>query len=205
MQKRLSQDQLVKIVGEVERLSQRQQEELEPEQVQQILRELNLPPELLDEAMLQLQRREALAVETRRKRWIIAGILTVLVVSIAGVGFFIQQHQQAIARVSAQQDRITRLQDTGGTLATVTRPADVYYRVTLKDAPQGQQLSLACDWIDPSGQIVKQNRYQTQQIDRSVWPTHCHFLINTAAAAGTWKVQMFVEGRPISDATFEVR
>lgn len=205
MQKRLSQDQLVKIVGEVERLSQRQQEELEPEQVQQILRELNLPPELLDEAMLQLQRREALAVETHRKRWIIAGVLTVLAVSIAGVGLFMQQRQQAIARVSAQEDRITLLQDTGSPLFTVTRPADVYYRVLLKDAPQHERLALACNWISPSGQIAKQNRYQTQSIDRSLWPTHCHFPIGTAAAAGTWKVEMLLEDRPISDATFEVR
>jgi transcriptional regulator of met regulon len=68
MNNRLTQAQLSQIVAEVERLSQRRDDELEPEQVKQILQELSLPPELFDEALVQLRRREALAVQQRRNR-----------------------------------------------------------------------------------------------------------------------------------------
>ncbi|MFB2972678.1 DUF3859 domain-containing protein [Aerosakkonema sp. BLCC-F183] len=207
MENRLSQAELAKIVAEVERLSQRQSEELSSEQVQEILRELNLPPELLDEAIIQLRRREALSAQQQRNRWIYGGVAAAAIVAIASTGFFIQQNQQAIARVSAQQDRITFAQDNGGNFATINRQSnpEVFYRVTLKDAPIGQKLSLACDWISPSGQVVKQNRYQTRQIDKSVWNTYCRNQLGTAAPTGTWKVQMSLSGRPISDASFEVK
>lgn len=49
MEQRLTQLQLEQIVAEVEQLSQRHQFGLDTAQVQDILRELNLPPELLEE------------------------------------------------------------------------------------------------------------------------------------------------------------
>ena len=61
MSDRLTDEQLGKIVAEASRLSQ--QNELDTEQVKQVLTELNLSPDLLDDAMVQLQRREALAVQ----------------------------------------------------------------------------------------------------------------------------------------------
>jgi len=103
MENRLTLQQLTKLVGEVERLSQRQQDELDRDQVQDILRELNLSPELLDEAMIQLQRKEALVVQQRRQRWIIGGAIASLVVAIAAVTVFMQQKNQALTRVAVQQ------------------------------------------------------------------------------------------------------
>lgn len=127
--------------------------------------------------------------------------------AIAITGFYIQQNRQAIDRVSIQQNRITSVQDDGGNLTVISRQnnPEIFYRTTLKDAPIGKKLSLSCDWIDPSGQVVKQNRYQTRKIDKPIWNTQCRYKIGTAAATGNWQVKMYVESRAIGSASFEVK
>lgn len=166
-----------------------------------------MPPELLNEALIQLQRREALAQQQRRNRWIAGGVAAAAAGAIALTGFYIQQNRQAIDRVSIQQNRITSVQDDGGNLTVISRQnnPEIFYRTTLKDAPIGKKLSLSCDWIDPSGQVVKQNRYQTRQIDKPIWNTQCRYQIGTAAATGNWQVKMFLENRAIGSASFEVK
>lgn len=207
MENRLTQTQLTQIVAEVQRLSNVREAELNSAEVTQILQELGLPPELLDEALIQLQRREALAQQERRNRWIAGGLAAAAVGAIAITGFFIQQNRQAIARISIQQNRITSVQDDGGNLTVISRPnnPEIFYRVTLKDAPLGKKLSLSCDWIDPSGQVVKQNRYQTRDIDKSIWNTQCRYKIGTTAATGKWQVKMLIENRAIGSTSFQVK
>lgn len=70
MEQRLTQAQLEHVVAEVQQLSRRYEAELDAEQVREILRELELPPEFLEDAMVQLHRREALALQQQRSRWI---------------------------------------------------------------------------------------------------------------------------------------
>ncbi len=207
MEQRLTQAQLAQVVAEVQQLSQRQQAELDVEQVREILRELNLPPELLEEAIIQLHRREALAAQQRRNRWLVGIAIGSIALLLLGIMLFSQNQQQTLARVTAQRDRITRVQDDGGNLTTVSRQAngEVFYRVTLKDAPVGQKLSLSCNWIDPNRQIVHQNRYQTKEITTPVWNTFCRHTIGSAAPVGTWTVQSFLGDRLLSDTTFEVK
>ncbi len=207
MKNRLTQTQLTQIVAEVQRLSNAREAELSSAEVTQILHELGLPTELLDEALIQLQRREALAQQERRNRWIAGGVAAVVVGAIALTGFFIQQSRQAIDRISVQQNRITSVQDDGGNLTVVSRQnnPEIFYRTTLKDAPLGKKLSISCDWIDPSGQVVKQNSYQTREIDKSIWNTQCRYKIGTAAATGKWQVKMLIENRAIGSTSFEVK
>jgi len=207
MENRLTQTQLKQIVAEVERLSQLREAELNSEEVKQVLQALSLPPELLNEALIQLQRREAMAEKQRRNRWIAGGLAAAAAGAIAITGFYIQQSRQAIDRVSIQQNRITSVQDDGGNMTVVSRQnnPEIFYRTTLKDAPVGKRLSLSCDWIDPSGQVVKQNRYQTREIDKPIWNTQCRYQIGTAAATGNWQVKMFVESRAIGSTSFEVK
>jgi hypothetical protein len=135
------------------------------------------------------------------------GLAAVAVGAIAITGFFIQQSRQAIDRISVQQNRITSVQDDGGNLTVVSRQnnPEIFYRTTLKDAPIGKKLSLSCDWIDPSGQVVKQNSYQTREIDKSIWNTHCRYKIGTAATPGKWQVKMFVENRAIGSTSFQLK
>jgi hypothetical protein len=207
MENRLTQTQLTQIVAEVQRLSNAREAELSSAEVTQILQELGLPTELLDEALIQLQRREALAQQERRNRWIAGGLAAAALGAIALTGFYIQQNRQTIDRVSIQQNRITSVQDNGSNLTVISRQnnPEIFYRVTLKDAPIGKKLSLSCDWIDPSGQVVKQNRYQTREIDKPIWNTQCRYQIGTAAAIGNWQVKIFLENRAIGSASFQVK
>ncbi|MFZ4638907.1 MAG: DUF3859 domain-containing protein [Nodosilinea sp.] len=194
------------MVAEVQQLSQRQQSELDAEQVRDILRELHLPPELLEEAMVQLHRREALAARQQRNRWIVGSVIGLSILLLLGASLFAQNLQRTLALVTVQRDRVTLAQDDGGDLSTVSRQAngEVFYRVTLSDAPVGQRLSLSCSWIDPGGQVVHQNRYQTQEITTPVWNTVCRHTIGLAAPVGMWKVQVFLGDRLLSDADFAV-
>ncbi|NEP58240.1 MAG: DUF3859 domain-containing protein [Symploca sp. SIO2G7] len=207
MEQRLTQSQLTQIVAEVERLSQRQQEELNVAEVREILKELNLQPELLEDAMIQLRRREALTVQKRRNRWLISAVAIALTLAIAGSIFWVQHRQQTLAHILVQQDRITLEQDDGSQINTVSRQAssELFYRVTLAEAPIGQKLSLACNWNDPSGKIAHQNRYQTKEISTSIWNTYCRYTVGSTALKGTWKVEMFLGDRLLSDATFNVK
>ncbi|AFZ23307.1 hypothetical protein Cylst_0983 [Cylindrospermum stagnale PCC 7417] len=207
MTQRLTQEQLTQLIAEVQGLQIRREGELDQEQVKEILQELNLPPELLDEALIQLRRRQALKVKQRRNLWLISVVVAALVVAIASTIYFNQQRTAVLSRISPQQDRISLASDDGGNLKTISRQSnpEVFYRVTLKDAPIGKKLSLSCTWIDPTGVIVKQNNYQTREINTNVWDTYCRYKINSAAPVGDWTVKMFLEGRMISDETFEVK
>ncbi|MUH00808.1 DUF3859 domain-containing protein [Scytonema sp. UIC 10036] len=207
MAQQLTTEQLKQIVAEVGRLQARREAEIAPEQVQQILQELGLAPELLDEALVQIHRRQALEVQQKRNRTIAIGVFATVVVVIASTVFSIQQHNSVLARVSTQRNRITLTQDDGGDLKNISRQnnSEVFYRVTLKDAPLGEKLNLSCNWVDPSGQIVKENRYQTREIDKAIWDTHCRHIISSASSPGQWKVRMFLQGRQLSETNFEVK
>lgn len=205
MENRLTQTQLAQVVAEVERLAQRRAAELDRQQVKEILQELNLPSDLLDDALLQLQRREALADRQKRNRLIVAGVVGALIAAIAITTILSQRHQQAIAQVSVVASRVTVGQDNSNRpqIDPKSNP-QVFYRVTLEDVPVGSRLSLGCDWIDPSGQIVHQSRYQTKAIDREVWNTYCYYSLSPNATTGTWEVKMMLEGRSLSSQSFVV-
>ncbi|WP_017717889.1 hypothetical protein [Kamptonema formosum] len=207
MENKLTQAQLDRVIAEVQRLSLRREAELDRQQVQEILQELNLSPDLLDEALVQIQRREALSVRQRRNRWIVAGVTAALIGAIATATVFVQHRQQVLARVSTYESRIALDLERGENVSAVDRQSGptVFYRVTLSEAPVGEKLSLSCDWTDPSGRVAHQNRYQTREIDRAVWPTYCYYQLGPNSAAGTWQVRMFLDGRTLTTSSFVVK
>ena len=206
MNQRLTQEQLNQIIAEVQGLQLRQEAELDQQQVKEILQDLHLPPELLDEALIQVQRKQALVVEERRNKLITFGVVAAVIIGIGSTVFFNQQQGSLLANVSAQQDKIT-LESNNENLKNISRQtnSELFYRVTLKNAPIGKKLALSCNWIDPTGQIVKQNNYQTREVKTSIWDTFCRYSINSNAPVGNWKVEMFLEGRKISEETFMVQ
>jgi len=113
----------------------------------------------------------------------------------------------AATPLGVYRGRLTLAKDDGGNLPYVDRTLqpDVYFRVTLKDAPVGRRLPLSCAWLDPAGGLAHQNVYTTLEVTKPVWETHCHWLIGTAAAPGTWKVELSNEGRVLLTHPFEVR
>lgn len=204
MEKRLTSQQLQQIVGEVNRLANREQAELNRTEVQQILQELNLPPELLDEAMIQIQRREALAQQQKKNKVIaIAGVVALM---IAGSLFFLflQNKAQKIGQVSVSQHRITIVPDRGENLPAVNRGSEVVYRVTLNNATVGEKLDLSCNWLNPAGQVAHSNRYTTKSITTPVWNTQCSYQIPVSATTGSWQVRMLVGERLLQQAQFDV-
>lgn len=205
MSDRLTPAQLQKLVAEVARLQTRQQEELDAIQVREILQELNLSPDLLPDAMIQLQRREALEVQQRRRRWIIGGAIVAILLLVSGGIVLNHRHQQALNRVSVQSDQMVLQQTPDRSIAQVNRPSALAYQVTLNQAPVGKTLALRCDWLDATGQVVYQNQYETKQITTPIWPTFCRYRLPPDATPGTWTVRMFQSDRLLSDATFEVR
>ncbi len=161
----LTESQVARVIAEVTRQSQLREIEkgqlLDRQQVVEILEELNLPVDLLEPAMRELERREAeaevqsryeaaLQESRRRKAWIIGSVLALLLVVTLIAGMMIQRRRTAFANIAAvDQGRITRVQDDGGNLGTITRDgSDIYYRVTLQRVPLSENLSLKCNWIE---------------------------------------------------------
>jgi hypothetical protein len=204
MEQRLTTQQLEQIVGEVGRLAHRQQAELDRTQVQEILQELNLPPELLDEAMIQVQRKEALASERKRNTGIVIAGITAVAIMFAGTSLFFQNQTAKFAKITASQDRVTLVQ-SGESLATISKGSEISYQVTLKDAPIDEKLKLTCNWLNPQGQITHTNRYDTKNITTLIWNTQCRYHLPASAATGAWKVQILVGDRLLKQAPFEVK
>jgi hypothetical protein len=204
MEQRLTTQQLDRIVGEVGRLANRQQEELDRSQVETILQELNLPPELLDEAMIQVQRKEALARQHNRNLGIAIASVTALVILVSGTSVFFQNKAATISKLNVSQDRITLVQDGGENLNSVTKGSEIVYRVTLNDAPIGEKLNITCNWLDPAGKVMHTNRYETKNITTPVWNTACRYQMPLSVATGAWKVQIRVGDRLLKQAPFSV-
>lgn len=207
---RLTQTQFSQLVGEVERLSRLRSEELDREQIQQILQELNLPTDLVDEAMMQLRRREVLAVQQKRQKWIIGGIVAGLVVAIAAGTIWFQSQQKGVNNIYAnsEQSHLTINTDSGTKMLNAIerqQNPEVFYRVILQDAPVGKKLSLGCNWINPNGDITHQNRYETKEISKEVWPTYCRYQFNPDLPVGSWRVEMYLGDRLLSQTKFTVK
>jgi hypothetical protein len=207
MEEKLSQVQLQQVIAEVQRLADYNSELVGMEEVRQILQELNLPPDSLEEALVQVQRRQALEHENQQKRKMIGSAIAVLSIAIAIPSWFIWQHQQTIARVAVQSEQITTA--SGQPMPIVVRQKEVYpqvvYTVQLKEAPVGKKLTLNCDWIDPKNQVVHQNHYETRDITTQIWTTRCQYSAGPNTTPGKWTVRLFLEGRVLSEGTFEVK
>lgn len=207
MDRRLTDAQLQRLVAEVQRLSDRHQSELDTAEVQDILQQLDLSPEFLGDAMEQLKRQDALVVQQRRQRRLVAGVAGVVALGLASWLWLENRQQQQLAQVVAQGDRITLSQDDGGHLSRIAPQAsgsELVYRITLADAPVGDQLALSCRWTDPDGQVVDQNQYRTKTITTAVWPTYCRYTVGPESSKGNWTVEAFLGDRRLSDATFTV-
>lgn len=207
MQQRLTPEQVSQIVAEVERLSQRRQSEIEVDELQQILRELNLPDDLLDEAVMQVYRKQALDNQKKRNRWIIGGITAVVLGAVAATFFIQQQQQQALARINVYDSRVGFERNDSVSLQEIDRQKnpEVFYNVTLQDAPLGKQVELGCNWVDPDREIAHQNSWKTKTISKEVWNTHCRYTFKENVPPGNWIVQMTLDDEVITSNKFVVK
>ena len=194
---------LERIVAEVDRLSQ---QDLSSEDVKQILVELNLSPDLLDQAMVELKRRDAILQQQRRRNKRVVSLLVVASLIGAAAVHQILDQRAGLSRVRAQSQRITSEQDSDAIKVVSLRSyPEVMFRVTLAEAPVGRRVPLECDWVAPSGEIVKQNRFETRVITTPIWESHCRLKFNSSLPAGSWSVRMRQGERVISNQQFDVR
>jgi len=202
---RIDPKELQGVIAEIQKISQAREGTLTFDQAREILRELNLPDELLEEALVQVKRQEAAKEQSRMNFMVTAGILLVLFVGIGG-NIWWQQHQaEKLAQVEVQASNVALGANPDQPVTTLSRPSEVVYQVTLKNAPIGQRLNMACDWLSPSGEVVHQNRYQTKEITKSVWKTRCKHQIDGSAPAGNWQVTMYLDSRAIARNSFVVK
>jgi hypothetical protein len=139
------------------------------------------------------------------RRWIWVVIVIALLGGVCGV-IWIVRDQARGTEVSAASGRLSLAQDDGGNLGTVDRQSrpEMWYRVSLNDAPIGKSLPLVCEWTDPAGKVVHRNRYSTRRIDRANWPTHARCRFGPDSTAGTWTVKLLLDGRVLHSLAFEV-
>ena len=205
MKTQLSEKQWNDVVAEVTRLAQDREDELTRREITtEVLKELNLPTDLTEEALQQVQYREVLAKQRRQRIWVfvVSGILAALLV--ISLVTWRSLHDTALRAIHTESGRVTREIDNGGNTQTVTRDGkDVFYRVTLSDVPPGEILQMSCNWIDPTGKIVKQNRWETGKTN-GIWAPHCRCQLGSAAPTGNWKVEMKIGDRVVSTGDFKV-
>ncbi|MDJ0511123.1 MAG: DUF3859 domain-containing protein [Crocosphaera sp.] len=203
---KITPEELEKIIAEVELLS-KHNDNLARQDVEEILQTLNLSPELLDEAIVKVRRKETLNREKKRNLQIFMGMVFVLGITLTSMILLNQNYQQRLQKITIYQSRLTLSEDNGDNIQKINRQnnTEIVYRVTLQNAPLGEKLSLSCQWIDPQGNLSHQNVYQTRKIDKQVWTTYCRHLIGNASPSGTWKVEMFLGDRLLSKNNFQVQ
>lgn len=206
MKTQLSEKQWNDVVAEVTRLAQDREDELTRREITtEVLKELNLPTDLTEEALQQVQYREALAKQRRQRIWAFAvgGVLVALL--LISLVTWRSTHSAALQKIQTQSAQVTREIDNGGNTQTITRDGkDVFYRVTLRDVPLGENLQMSCNWIDPTGKIFSQNRWETRNTNKEIWATHCRCGLGSAAPTGNWKVEMKIGDRVVSTGDFKV-
>lgn len=172
---------------------------LDRDEARAVLSELGLPPEMLEEALAEIARREEVArLKKRRLMLVFGAFATAAVVLVAVVGYS-SAASTKLARITVGDARITTVADTSHVVDKVARGAtpDVMLTAQLVNAPQGEEVALSCDWIAPSGKIAHENAWKTKPVDREVWNTHCHYRLPSDAEVGTWKVRMRLAAREL--------
>jgi cytoskeletal protein RodZ len=202
---RIDSQKLNQAIAEIQKIAQERENTLTIEQAREVLRELNLPDELLAEALMQVKRQEALKEQARLNFMVTAWVLVMLVIGIGGTFWWQKRQAQNLNRVVAQTSSVVLASQPNQPVTKVSPPSEVVYQVTLTNAPIGQRLDMACDWQNPQGEVVRQNRYQTQEITKSVWATRCKHQIGMDTPRGTWQVTMYLGNRAIAKNSFAVQ
>lgn len=200
-------ERLDRILSEIDLLIKQKEYELDRAEIEVILEELNLPVELLDEALIKIQTKKYLEIQKRR---FFVSVVGTLVVILCVVGFFFYSHHQrqiALSKMLAIKSRITLEEDNGGDLKIIDlkNSPQLHFRVTLKNTPVGKPLSLGCDWTNSKGQVVHQNRYNTRAVEKEIWNTRCRYRLGSTSQTGEWEVKMFSGDRLLASDSFLVQ
>jgi hypothetical protein len=203
MDPKVAKEDLEDIVEEAARLDRDEKEAISRGEAREVLRELDIAPEKLEEAERAVKERRAREAARAKTRTIAA----VTALAIAAAATIVMLHLRSTAAAIARTTPLEHAVTAEGRPSPFDRAASpaLTLDVTLKDAPKGDKLDLSCDWKDPSGVVVHQNKYTTKTIDKDPWPTHCRYTLAPSSKTGTWNVTMKQGDRVLSSDAFEVR
>lgn len=201
---KIAERDMLRLVEEVSKLDSERQQMLDKSQVAKILDDLNLPSDLLNEALERLEYKKA---RERRQK---AFKLNSTVVAIAAVAIGIaygyinatQVHQYD--KISASDARITISADSAEALASVKPGGTIFVHTVLHNVPVHKQLPLHAKWFTPDGNLFHENDWQTRDTTSSTWDTHAKVVIPDGAPSGKWMVQISVAGREVISKIFNV-
>ncbi len=194
MKSQLSEKQWNQVVAEVTRLAQERDDEQSRRAItEQVLQELQLPTDLIDDALQQVRYQEALAQQRRQRLWLGLASAVLLLVLILSFWTWSSNRSASFARITADAGQVTQVEGQ-----------EALYRVKLRDVPLGEKLEMSCNWFDPTGKIFHQSRWETRDTDKAVWETQCRCRIGTDAPKGTWKVEMKIGDRTLNASDFKV-
>lgn len=202
---RVAEDDLPDVVEEAAHLADERARTLDRERVAEVLAEVDLPADLVDEAHDRVLAKRAEARDRTRKRVLLGTLAAGTLAFGLAVAGWSMSRASLMANISAQTAQVS-LGEKGPAPAAfraVDRP-DVYYTVTLANAPTGQTLDVRCDYRDPSGSVARQISYTTKTIKTPVWETHCHYVLPASAPPGAWSVEMTVENKAVRREPFRV-
>lgn len=193
-------ERLPEVVAEVDRLAQRDRDVLDPKEARAILAEVGLPPELLEEAQLELRRRDE--EKARRRRLLGIGLAAALVIAGGATAWVVSTRGRdaALAQTTGARSTLVDERTPGKDVSSARRAETPTLRleVELARAPRGAEIALACNWTGPGGTVQHQNTWKTKPVDRDPWPTHCRFTVPSNAETGQWRVKMTQDGREIA-------
>lgn len=142
-----------------------------------------------------------------RPKWTIVILgCGVLLVLIGGFQIFGGREEKR-AHMSASDGRIA-LAGAGDTrVAEIDRTErpEIYYHVVLHEVPLAGWLELSCEWVDPSGRVVRHNSYRTRFIYKRTWPTYCRQQFGPSVPEGSWRVRLLAGQRVLSSSPFVLR
>lgn len=195
------------IVDEITRMKRSESEALDQEQTRQVLRELDLPADRLEEAQAAIALRDQLARAGARRLRLVSVAALVLVLGAVAVGWRVHARKEALAHMTASRTTLSLGQGgapLSGDIDRSSRP-ELWLEVVLVDPPQGGSLDLRCEWTGPASGASYENHWETKDIDKSAWPTHCRRTFGEGDATGAWSVTMKQGDRALATEHFTLK
>lgn len=201
---KIAEKDMIRLVEEVSKLDAERQQLLDKTQVATILNELNLPSDLLDEALDRLSTKKE-RESTLKKRLITVAAIVIVIASIAGAVLMKSMNDShALSMVTADQPVVAYESRAVDSLKTVSPGRTIFFKVTLRNAPVGTKLPMFAKWYKPNGSIFHTNDWTTKTITTPVWDTHAKCTLPSSVEKGKWKVEISVSGNTVCGQDFIV-
>ncbi len=204
MRSKVDAQDLPGIVEELTRIQRAEEDSLDRQQAQDVLRELDLPAERIDEARAALSLRRARELERSKRIKLAKVVAAALLLGGLALGWRAHSRSQALEQMGVTSAALTIGGASGPAIVSRAALPKVGFELVLQQPPQGVALDLRCDWRGPAGDLRHQNRWLTKAVDKDVWPTHCSRVFDASDPQGAWSVAMQLGEQQLAIERFTV-